>query len=75
LNRTPLPLACFRDEEHPNGSSADYLDTVASGAAWISTTRLAGGLPLLRTCITNYRTGMDDLDALVADLDWARILV
>ena len=79
LNRTPLPLACFRDEKHPNGSSADYLEAVArkivaSGKAWISTTRLAGGIPVLRACITNYRTGTGDLEALVADLDWARTL-
>ncbi len=77
VNNTPLPLVCFVDREHPHGRSAEYLDAVAlqvvsSGKAWISTTRLAGLTPVLRACITNYRTGPDDLVALVEDLNWAR---
>lgn len=77
LNKTPLPLACFVDRQHLEGRSAAYLDAVAlkvvsSGKAWISTTRLAGSTPVLRACITNFRTQPEDVSALVEALDWAR---
>jgi len=77
VNKTPLPLCCFVDREHPEGPSAAYLDRIAlkvvsSGKAWISTTRLGGSTPVLRACITNYRTQPEDVSALVAALDWAR---
>ena len=77
LNQTPLPLACFVDRQHKGGSSAEFLEAIAfkivsSGKAWMSTTRLAGGVPVLRACITNYRTEPSDIDALINDLDWAR---
>jgi hypothetical protein len=48
---------------------------VASGSAWISTTRLKDGQPVLRACITNYRTEEADLQALIAALDEARKVV
>ncbi len=77
INRTALPLVCFVDGKSPQGRSAGYLDQIAlevvrSGKAWISTTRIAGGIPVLRACITNYRTGPEDIHALVAALDAAR---
>jgi glutamate/tyrosine decarboxylase-like PLP-dependent enzyme len=77
VNRTPLPLVCFVDRKHADGEKADYLDAVAlevvtSGKAWISTTRLAGTTPVLRACITNYRTDTQDLVALVEALNGAR---
>ena len=77
VNKTPLPLCCFIDQRHAQGGSADYLHAVAmnvvgSGKAWISTTRLAGSTPVLRACITNYRTTADDIEALIAALEEAR---
>ncbi len=77
VNKTALPLVCFVDGKNPEGRSARYLDAIAikivtSGKAWISTTRLGGSTPVLRACITNYRTGPDDLVALVNALNWAR---
>jgi glutamate/tyrosine decarboxylase-like PLP-dependent enzyme len=77
VNQTPLPLVCFVDLKHPEGRSAPYLDRIAleivsAGRAWISTTRLGGSTPVLRACITNYRTQPGDLLALVDDLNWAR---
>lgn len=77
VNKTPLPLVCFVDRRHAGGEKADYLDAVAlqvvtSGKAWISTTRLAGTTPVLRACITNYRTEAQDVVALVEALNWAR---
>jgi hypothetical protein len=77
MNRTPLPLVCFVDGTHPKGRSGEYLSAVAneivsSGKAWISVTRIKERIPVLRACITNYRTGLEDIDALVDDLEWAR---
>ena len=77
VNKTPLPVCCFVDQRHPEGRSEAYLhkiamQLVASGKAWISTTRLAGSVPALRACITNYRTEAGDIEALIAALEEAR---
>jgi glutamate/tyrosine decarboxylase-like PLP-dependent enzyme len=77
VNKTPLPVCCFVDARHAGGRSEDYLHkiamhVVASGKAWISTTRLAGSTPALRACITNYRTEAGDIAALIDALDEAR---
>jgi glutamate/tyrosine decarboxylase-like PLP-dependent enzyme len=77
VNETPLPLCCFIDQRHAEGRSAAYLHALAmrvvgSGKAWISTTRLAGSVPVLRACITNYRTSPDDIAALIVALEEAR---
>jgi glutamate/tyrosine decarboxylase-like PLP-dependent enzyme len=75
-NETLLPVVCFIDPEHTGTEHDTYLQAVAqsvvsSGIAWISTTRL-GAKVVLRACITNYRTGPEDVDALVRALDEAR---
>jgi glutamate/tyrosine decarboxylase-like PLP-dependent enzyme len=77
VNKTPLPLCCFVDQRHPEGRSEAYLhelamQVVGSGKAWISTTRLAGSVPVLRACITNYRTNANDIAALIGALEEAR---
>jgi len=77
VNQTPLPLCCFVDQRHAEGRSAAYLHALAmkvvgSGKAWISTTRLAGSVPVLRACITNYRTKAEDIAALIEALEQAR---
>ena len=77
VNRTPLPLACFVDGRTAAGGEATHLEriaraVVASGRAWISTVRLAERQAAIRACITNYRTGPADVDALVEALDQAR---
>jgi glutamate/tyrosine decarboxylase-like PLP-dependent enzyme len=77
VNKTPLPLCCFVDQRRADGRSAAYLHALAmkvvgSGKAWISTTRLAGSVPVLRACITNYRTSADDIAALIDALEEAR---
>jgi glutamate/tyrosine decarboxylase-like PLP-dependent enzyme len=76
VNSTPLPICCFRDATFPAGS-ADYLESIAgeviaSGKAWISTTRLRNRIPVLRACITSYRTNPDDLRILISALNDAR---
>jgi glutamate/tyrosine decarboxylase-like PLP-dependent enzyme len=79
VNDTPLPVVCFVDSgrEGREGRSAAFLDAVAadvveSGEAWISTVALGEAGPALRACITNFRTGPEDVDALVASLARAR---
>jgi glutamate/tyrosine decarboxylase-like PLP-dependent enzyme len=77
VNKTPLPIACFVDRQSPQGRSAAYLESIArevlaSGEAWISTTRVGGDMTVLRACITNYGTELKDLLALVQALEGAR---
>jgi glutamate/tyrosine decarboxylase-like PLP-dependent enzyme len=80
VNETPLPVVCFTCLTGFNGGEArpaGFLEAVAravvaSGEAWISTVSLADGGTALRACITNVRTGPQDLDALIASLDRAR---
>ena len=77
VNQTPLPLACFVDSTREDGESAEFLGAVsnhvlASGKAWISAPRIGGGRPVLRACITNYRTTEADLDVLLGALEEAR---
>jgi glutamate/tyrosine decarboxylase-like PLP-dependent enzyme len=62
VNETPLPLVCFtRDGLH----TSDFLAKVLSRQiVWIAEVRLAGGAPVLRACITSFRTSE-------ADIEWA----
>jgi glutamate/tyrosine decarboxylase-like PLP-dependent enzyme len=77
VNSTPLPICCFQDGSSPQGRSAAYLEAIAqeviaSGKAWISTTRLRNTVPVLRACITSYRTNTEDLRILISALNDAR---
>jgi len=78
VNDTALAVVCFFDASSLHyGRTTNYLEAVAeevvsSGQAWISTTRLAGDQTVLRACITNYRTTLEDVGALVQILNRAR---
>jgi glutamate/tyrosine decarboxylase-like PLP-dependent enzyme len=79
VNRTPLPVVCFQDGRHPDGGSLEYLQAIADavvrgGEAWVSTTLLGGRVAAIRACITSFRTGERDLDALAQALVRARRL-
>ncbi|MBV8200612.1 MAG: pyridoxal-dependent decarboxylase, partial [Acidobacteria bacterium] len=68
VNETPLPIVCFTRA----GARAGQLEAlaaavVASGEAWISTVAIDSGTAL-RACVTNFRTGASDVDALIAAL-------
>lgn len=71
VNDTELPVICFVESgQEPDAErfTAIVNRLVESGRAWISMTRLAEGMPVLRACITSYRTNEEDLDELVAAL-------
>jgi len=67
VNSTPLPLVCF---------TRDGLDTRTFLAAlyqrqiaWISEVRLGGdGVPVLRACITSFRTTESDIEWVVREM-------
>ncbi|HWS87769.1 MAG TPA: pyridoxal-dependent decarboxylase [Pyrinomonadaceae bacterium] len=76
VNDPSLAVVCFFDRARAEGGDADYLEALAehvraSGAAWVSTT-LVAGRSVLRACVTNYRTEKADVDALVSALVEAR---
>jgi glutamate/tyrosine decarboxylase-like PLP-dependent enzyme len=77
VNQTDLAVICFVDGDDALGHSAPYLEAIArevvsSGRAWLSTTRLDEATDVLRACVTNYRTGPEDVNALVEALNSAR---
>jgi len=76
VNRTPLPTVCWTDAKEADNSIERLGEickqVVASGQAWISTTKLGGRTPVLRATITNYRTTEADIERLVAALNSTR---
>jgi aromatic-L-amino-acid decarboxylase len=71
VNETPLPVVCFT---HPEGLDAAEVArrVVESGRAWISPVSLGGGPPVLRACITSFRTERADVEALLQTVEQAR---
>jgi glutamate/tyrosine decarboxylase-like PLP-dependent enzyme len=75
VNDTPLPLVCTT---HPDARAGRLsLDTVVDVTrrhrkVWVSTTRLGGELPVIRACITSWRTEPGDVALLVEELAQAR---
>jgi glutamate/tyrosine decarboxylase-like PLP-dependent enzyme len=68
VNRTPLPTVCFipANESWDMSMHRRACDAVLrTGRAWISTVFLDGKLPALRACISNYRTGPEDIETLI----------
>jgi glutamate/tyrosine decarboxylase-like PLP-dependent enzyme len=64
VNNTPLPLVCF---------TRDSLDTTKflsalyeRQIAWMSEVQLEAGVPVLRACITSFRTTESDIKAVVS---------
>lgn len=77
VNNTSLPVVCFRDKKLSVGNTETFLmkmanEVVSSGKAWISFTRLNVDTPVLRACITNYRTEELDVQFLVQLVDGLR---
>ena len=77
VNKTKLPVVCFVEKtpqiRHPDVHiKAIANKVVTSGKAWVSTTYLNKTLPVLRACITNYRTDTGDVLALINELEKAK---
>ncbi len=76
VNATPLPVVCFTHPEIAAGRvtvGKVVGRVVRSGRAWVSPVKLAGRPPVIRACVTSYRTTEADLDALVATLNEALV--
>jgi glutamate/tyrosine decarboxylase-like PLP-dependent enzyme len=72
VNQTPLPVVCFTDDRFWDTTLVERIaeKVVRSGKAWISTAKVPA--LALRACITNYRTDVADLAALVEIVGAAR---
>ena len=76
MNNTPLPVACFTDENYKTDKrfTQSILDKVlANGKSWLSVYPI-NDLPTFRACITNYNTNEANIDELVEELNRERDL-
>lgn len=79
VNGASLALVCFENpawadldtQEAARRNEAVARRVVDAGSSWISTTRTVGR-PVLRACVTSYRTREPDLERLVSSLHVAR---
>ena len=75
-NQTLLPVVCV---SHPRfEGNHTYMSAVVNqlkqdGSFWLSCIFLPNGRPVIRACVTSYRTTADDIDALVEALDAAEV--
>jgi aromatic-L-amino-acid decarboxylase len=70
VNRTPLPLICFtRDGLVPSKFLAELYKRQI---AWMSEVQLGSGDPVLRACVTSFRTTEQDIEWVVGEM--SRIL-
>jgi glutamate/tyrosine decarboxylase-like PLP-dependent enzyme len=66
VNTTPLPLVCFTRD---GLVTANFLAALHERQiAWMSEVRLAGGAPVLRACITSFRTTESDIRWVVREM-------
>ncbi len=71
-NRTPLPVVCAthpRILEGAISTRAVVERAQARGQVWVSEVMLAGRIPAVRACVTNYRTTAEDIRFLVEELN------
>ena len=60
VNSTPLPLVCFT---RPGLDTGRFLaDLYAQQIAWMSEVRIGGAPPVLRACVTSFRTTESDVE-------------
>jgi hypothetical protein len=66
VNATPLPLVCFTRD---GLITASFLAALYERQiAWMSEVRLGDGDPVLRACITSYRTTAADIEWVVREM-------
>jgi glutamate/tyrosine decarboxylase-like PLP-dependent enzyme len=67
VNSTPLPLVCFTRD---GLDTSRFLATLHEHQiAWMSEVRLAGAAPVLRACITSFRTTEADVEWVVREMN------
>jgi glutamate/tyrosine decarboxylase-like PLP-dependent enzyme len=67
VNTTPLPLVCFTRD---GIDTAKFLTALhQQQIAWMSEVRLGGGAPVLRACITSFRTTESDIERVVGEMN------
>jgi aromatic-L-amino-acid/L-tryptophan decarboxylase len=66
VNNTPLPLVCFtRDGLVASRFLAELYERQI---AWMSEVRLGGGAPVVRACVTSFRTTEADIEWVVREM-------
>ena len=66
VNATPLPLVCFTRD---GLVTAKFLAALyARQIAWMSEVRIGDGAPVLRACITSFRTTESDIEWVVREM-------
>lgn len=70
VNRTPLPLICFTRDGLV--ASKFLAELYKRQIAWMSEVELDGGAPVLRACVTSFRTTEQDVEWVVGEM--SRIL-
>jgi len=66
VNTTPLPLVCFTRDGLVTSRFLEAL--YARQIAWMSEVRLNDGAPVLRACITSFRTTAADVECVVREM-------
>jgi glutamate/tyrosine decarboxylase-like PLP-dependent enzyme len=66
VNSTPLPLVCFTRDGLV--ASKFLAELYKHQIAWMSEVQLDGGPPVLRACITSFRTTEQDIDWVVGEM-------
>ncbi len=71
VNRTPLPLVCFTRDALV--TSKFLAELYQRQIAWMSEVKLGSGPPVLRACVTSFRTTEHDIEWVVREMN--RIIV
>ena len=67
VNSTPLPLVCFTRE---GLDVSRFLSSLHKRQiAWMSQVQLTGGVPVLRACVTSFRTTESDVEWVVKEMN------
>jgi aromatic-L-amino-acid decarboxylase len=67
VNSTPLPLVCFTRDGLETGKFLGALHR--RQIAWMSEVQLRDGAPVVRACITSFRTTESDIEWVVREMD------
>ena len=66
VNKTPLPLVCFTRD---GLDVSKFLATLFERQiAWMSAVRLNDGDPVLRACVTSFRTTEQEIEWVVGEM-------